>query len=346
MKKEVNDTVAFANSKLEKITADGFPVAFSDVQLRIDDSEGGLAVYSGTEFVSYVNDDTATRAIWAVVDKARAQVKALTGEDVVANGPEAQTETEVFTIEDVMSEVEKVIGVANAKLAEVTEGGFPFSFDEVKMTASNDSAGIYVHSGSTPVVAVARTGSPDLVLDEIRSGVFDMVDATRTSIERRGNLRKEADALKAEGEAMELAAKTIADKGLDPKSVLKDGISLDSAKAIADAARKALLKANRNPFVGTVRNKEFRMSLKEMSRGLVVVADGKECMITRFPKVGNNKTIERMVRFISSDIASLAASRRAYFERVRRDADREERLHELAAQLDAADAALRAVAVM
>ena len=351
MKKEIKDTLEHANRKLALITEDGFPVRFEDVELRIDASEGGLAVYSGTEFLAYVNDAMVSKAIWGVVDRTRAQVKSLTGEDAIAEDREPEAKAKpadgaIDTIDGVMAEVDRILATANAKLSEITNGNFPFSYQEVQMTARKDCAGIYVHSGSTPVAAVARTGDPNMVVTEIRDAVFSMVDATRAAVERRGNLHREAEALKAEGDVMELATKTMADKGIDPSLVLREGVNHDAAKAVTEAARKAILKANQNPFLGTIRSKDWRFSMRVLPMGLVILMAGKECMVTRFPKIGNNKTIASMVSFMENDIAAMSASRNAYFKRVCMDTDKEESLHDLARQIDAAEAALRAVAVM
>ena len=334
-KQEFEETIGTANVRLAEICGTRLPLE----EHILTYGEGKLR--SGAHEIAHIDLEAkdglkmAKKAIWCLVDSVKELVKPT----------KKEFKKPVEGIKEVMASVSEIITEANSILAEITAKSELFTLDEVKMFADRDSAGIYVRSGDTPVAAIARTGDPDVVVAEIRERVFEMVDATRVAIERRGNIKAEEEALKTEAAKAEAAKKAIEAAGLDT-SVLGSGVDAEAAKAVTEAAKKALRDANRNPFVGLVKFHKFRLALKAYSNGLVVSADGKPCLITRFPKEANNRTIERMVRFVKSDIQALAASRRAYFERVRRDADREERLRALAAQLDAADAALRAVAVM
>ena len=57
-------------------------------------------------------------------------------------------------------------------------------------------------------------------------------------------------------------------------------------------------------------------------------------LVTRYPKVTSPKVVEQMTAWITNDVAALNASRMRYFERVRLEADREEKLRILSLQQD------------
>ena len=243
-----------------------------------------------------------------------------------------------MTIDAVMNEVNKVIEAANAKMADIVSGGFPFTFDEVKLTAEADSAGIYVRSGNTPVCAVVRAGNPDSAIGEIKDAVWSVVDATRTAVERRQSIKADADALADEAAQKEKAIEALKSAGLSTDML--GGVDTAAAEAIVDAAKKAVRNANKGLFmaIGNLMPlNEAKMTVKGHSNGVVILAGGKPCLVTRFPKDLNNKGVERTLKFIAADVAALNDSRRRYFERVRRDADRAERLRACAAELDRAN---------
>jgi len=198
-----------------------------------------------------------------------------------------------------------------------------------------------VHSGSTPVCATPRIGSPEGTVREVKAKIFNLVDETRAAIERRSSIRDEAEALQQESEKLSAAAEALRAVGLDT-SVLGGGISADAEEAIVKAARQAIRIANKNPILGVVDYHDFKFELKALIGGIVVMTGSKPCLVTRFPKIGNNRTIERTIAFIKEDIAALDASRRAYFRRVSEEAEKEESLREIARRLDSADELLKA----
>lgn len=248
------------------------------------------------------------------------------------------------TMDKMAERLDMLVGEASVELDRLTEGGFPFSFSEVCLTWSTDSAGIYVHSGNTPVCAVARAGDPEMALREIKEAVRGVVEATRSAVERRGGLKAEAETMAADSEKLERARETLMAAGQDA-SILPDLVSGEARKAILDAAKEAVKAANRYPlFTEAGGYANFRMEIKGFAGGLVVEMGGKAVLITRFPKVGNAKTLSKVCSFVTKDIAAIAEERRAYFERVRLAMAREERLREIAAKLDAAEAMLEAAA--
>lgn len=359
MKKELADTIEHANRKLVNITRGGFPVNFADVEIKAEESDLGLiTIISGVTQIAYAGENgfvDLKKAIWRVVDQTRKQVEALTGPTGIdTREPEQKIRIpEIDGIKDVISEVEGFIAGANHSLEEVVADGFPFSFEEVVMTMTYDSAGIYVHSGLTPVCAVARAGNPERALEEIENAILDMVDDIRTAVERRGNLKEEFESIVAESEKRDKAAEALVAAGLDA-SILGGGVNAEAAEAVLNAAKKGVKEANKRltltygKAVEVVGNGDWRntkLKVKGFSGGLVVLAGDKPCLITHYPKIVNNKTVENMILHMVSDIKSLGDSRRRYLERVMQDMERENRLHEIAQKLDAANEQLMAAAM-
>lgn len=255
-------------------------------------------------------------------------------------------------IDNVMDEIQGILTIANEKLRKMTEGKFPFTFEEVQMTVESDSAGIYVRSGLTPVVAVARAGNPEGVIKEIKAKVWEEVDCTRTAIERRSGLKEEVAQLEAESEKQLKAKAALEAAGLST-DILNGGVNAEAAEAVLAAARKAVRKANTGLLLqfGTVSDsfggvQNMKMKIIGFAGGLVVTAGGKPCMITRYPKLTNAKSIERMLYFIKADVEALNQSRREYFSYLREKMDQEERLHELAAKFDGLNSELSELAAM
>lgn len=236
-------------------------------------------------------------------------------------------------INKVMSEIEAAIGAANAKMGEIIKEDGPFSFDEVRFSAEHDSVGIYVHSGNTPVCAVARAGSPEAVVREVKRAIEEMVVATKNAIDRRGSLNAEAAKVKEESCKISQAIEAMKGIGLDPSLV---GPNEEAAKAIAAAAKKAVAEANKHPFLGAAKYSEQKMSVDVLTTGMIVRVGKQVAIVTTFPKVCNNKTIEKTIRFLVADIGALDVNRRAYFTRLEEDAEKEAGLRELAERIDAA----------
>lgn len=345
---EIDAVLGKANIKLVEICGEKKPI--EDVVVTYDSADGDeFVLRSGLNEVkrlklSGISDLKAVKkAIWGIVDATRDEINP-EHKDEKKSRKERDAKGSAASFEDVMAKVDEMLFVANGKLQDMTKGEFPFKYSEVVLTVDSDSAGIYIHSGSTPVCAVPRAGNPDAVVRELKAKVFDLVDGTRTAIERRASLKDEAKALKDEGEKIAKATEALRAAGLDT-SIIGGDVNPEAKEAVVEAARKAVRKANRNPFIGVVPYHDFKLTVKGFAGGLVVMAGSKPCMVTRFPKVGSNKTVERMVAFIENDIQALSDSRRAYYERISLEAAREERLREIASRIDSADEALRAVAM-
>ena len=235
-----------------------------------------------------------------------------------------------------MGRLDEAVKKANAELSAMTEGGYPYSFKEVALSMDSDAAAIYIRSGNTPVYAFVRKGNPERGMEIATKEISDIVAATRATIERRKAVKAEADEMKAADGKFEAAAKVLRDAGLDD-SVLKGGIDRDARKAVLKAVAASVARANRFPYIGLTDYHDFRMRVRAFPSGLVVEVGGKPVLVTRFPKAGGPKALERTILFLQNDIDGIDASRRRYFEEVREKAEREERLREAARQFEAAD---------
>ena len=246
-------------------------------------------------------------------------------------------------IEAVMNKVNETVDAANDKLAEIVGKSAVFSYDEVEISVEADSAGIYVHSGATPVAAVHRAGDPERVVQEIVHEIWAEVDAIRTAVERRGHLVASANLLREEDEKHQKAAAALAAAGLSA-DMLDAGIKPEVAEAVVNAAKKAVKEANRGLFMvlPDMPLRDARMSITIYSGGVVILAGKNPAIVTRFSKVGNARGIEKMVQFMAADIAALNESRRRYFMEIRRREEREEWLHELADRTDSLNALVAA----
>jgi hypothetical protein len=274
------------------------------------------------------------RAMWAVVDKTR--------DEVCGKTEKQQRPINGLTFDGLMDRINDMLIHANEKLREMTEatGNFPYSFNEVIMTSDYDEAGIYLRSGRTPVCSVVRAGSKEGVLRDIKAAIWSEVDAIRGSIERRKSLKEEAHELELASKKREQAAAALVAAGLSP-DILGPACDPESAKGIVSAAKKAVSAANLklirefgvsvNDVFGGI--KSAKLVVKGFSGGLVVLADGKPCLVSRFPKIGNNKTAEKTIAFVTADIASLGESRRNYLLSVRKRIDAELRLREISERI-------------
>ena len=255
-------------------------------------------------------------------------------------------------IDNVMDEVQGILALANDKLQKMTEGKFPFTFEEVVMTADTDSAGIYIRSGATPVVAAARGKDPEYAIKKIKDAVWHEVDLTRAAIEMRSSLKEEAATLKADSDKQSKAKAALEAAGL-PTDMLNGGVNAEAAAAVVAAAKKAVKHDNHRlrlrfgeDLCAIFGGKEnMKLKIVGFAGGFVVTAGGKPCMITRYPKITNAKAIERMIKFVESDIQALSESRMEYFSYLREKMDFEACLRNLAASRDRNDADIIAMAM-
>lgn len=340
---EIEDHVGKANMKILEMGKPDVISVFDDGE-KISVSVGGTKKYDG-EVSNITSLKKAKHAVWACVDEIRGfeLPKATRVSDPVSEL------VKLGTFFGVTGSVEQIIGEANARLSEIVSGGFPYTMDDVKFSLSFDSAGLYVHSGNTPVISVARAGDPDGVIREIRSAVWETVDLTRSAVERRRGLKSEADALASHGEEVEKAVAALKAAGLSADLLRASAVPEEVAEAAFSAADEAVKEANKGlslyflDAVAALGGRDaVKLRIRRYAGGFVVEAGGKPCLVSRFPKTGSNKTVERMIAFIKADIAALGESRRRYLSEVRDAIERENRLHEIACRIDAADMALAA----
>ena len=250
----------------------------------------------------------------------------------------------------VMDKIEDLVRKTNDELTLITTGGFPFAFDEVKLTAEEDAAGIYVHSGNTPVCAIPRTGNSDTAFDMLSDSIREMVDLTREAVMQRGTLEEDAKALANEESTHAKAVEALQTAGIDTK-ILRDGVcDREAATQIVDAAKEAVESANdmclpHLIFLPGFRRSEWKMSIRGYANGFVLMGGRKPILVSRFPRVNNPTTVSRMINFLSKTIHAIGCQRRAYLEKVRFAFDREEELRATAQQIDAANQRLAAIAM-
>lgn len=370
---ELDEVLGKANIKLVNICGDKKPL--EDVVLTIEHGPDAEIVRSGMNVVETIpNADVfkalkaTKRAMWSVVDSTRDEVFGKTDKTEKPEKPEKAEKVEKekkgkfdgkplkgMAFDDLMGKVNDLLISANSKLEEMVKasGSFPYSMNDIIITVDSDEAGIYLYSGRTPVCAVVRAGSKDGLFRDIKYAVWAEVDATRSAIERRKALKEEAKALADESEKRDKAAAALNAAGLDA-SILGAGCDPEAAKAVVEAAKKAVKKANRGlylQFGGAVdavcgSSKASKLVVKGFSGGIVILADNKPCMVSRFPKICNNRTIERTLSFIEADVAALGESRRKYFKLVQERFEREIRIRELSSRIESANVQLMAMAAM
>lgn len=380
MIKELDETLGKANVKLFNICGDKKPL--EDVVLTVEHGSDAEIVRSGMNIVETIpNADVfgalkkTKRAMWAVVDRTRDEVCGKTEKTEKPEKPEKTEKAEKgetghsekekkgkfdgkplkgMAFDDLMEKVNDLLVIANGKLENMVKesGNFPYGIDDVRMGVDSDEAGIYIRSGRTPVCAVVRAGSKEGLLREIKSAVWSEVDATRSAIERRKSIKADAEALAEECEKRDKSAAALVAAGLDA-SILGAGCDPEAAKEIVNAAKKAVKSANRGlalyfpeaveAIAGGL--KEAKLVVKGFSGGIVILADGKPCLVSRFPKIGNNKTVEKTVAFIEADVSALGESRRKYFRMVQEKFEREIRLRELSGRIEDANGQLMSMAM-
>ena len=364
MIKELDETLGKANVKLVNICGDKRNI--EDVVLTVEHGSDAEIVRSGMNVVATIPNDDAFKALkatkrtmWDIVDKTRDEVCGKSEKPEKAEKSEKKGKFDGkplkgMAFDDLMEKVNDLLVVANDKLENMVKesGNFPYGIDDVRMSVDSDEAGIYIRSGRTPVCAVVRAGSKDGLFRDIKSAVWAEVDATRSSIERRKALKEEAKALAEESEKRDKAAAALVAAGLDA-SILGAGCDPEAAKEIVNAAKKAVKSANRGlalyfpeaveAIAGGL--KEAKLVVKGFSGGIVILADGKPCLVSRFPKIGNNKTVEKTVAFIEADVSALGESRRKYFRMVQEKFEREIRLRELSGRIEDANGQRMAMAM-
>ena len=363
---ELDEVLGKANIKLVNICGDKKPL--EEVVLTVEHGSDAEIVRSGMNVVATIpNADVfkalkaTKRAMWDIVDKTRDEVcgKSKKPEKTEKSEKKGKFDGKMLKgmlFDKLMEEVDDLLVIANNKLEDMVNKseGFPYSIDDVRMTVDTDEAGIYVRSGRTPVCSLVRAGSKEGLLRDIKSDVWAEVDATRSAIERRKSIKDDAEALANECAKRDKAAAALEAAGLDA-SILGAGCDTEAAKAIVKAAQKAVKVANKKvsylyfpEALDAVSGgkKEAELVVKGFSGGVVILADGKPCLVSRFPKIGNNRTIEKTLAFIEADVSALGESRRKYFKLVQERFEREIRLRALSEDIEATNGQLMAMSAM
>ena len=362
---ELDTVLGKANVKIVDICGDKKPV--EDAVITLEHGKDSVVVRSGMNIVQEITDSEVfgllkktKRAIWSIVDKTRDEVFGKSEpEKAEKSEKKGKFDGKMLNgkaFDELMEKVNDLLVVANEKLENMVKdsGSFPYGIDDVRMTVYADEAGIYLRSGRTPVCAVIRAGSKEGLLREIKSAVWSEVDATRSAIERRKSIKADADALEDESKKRDKAAAALVAAGLSA-DILGAGCDPEAAKAIVDAARKAVKSVNKKIKYLYFPNaldavcggkKKAELVVKGFSGGIVILADGKPCLVSRFPKIGNNRTVEKTVAFIEADISALGESRREYFRMVQKKFEFEDSLRVVSKDIATANGQLMAMAAM
>ena len=230
-----------------------------------------------------------------------------------------------------MRRIGEIIAEKNTELAELG----------ITIAAENDSAGVYLHAGKTPVCVTDKVGKPFDLLDRIRFQVDEFIASSRVAAERRARIEADAASVKNEGEQLSKAIETLKAAGPDT-SLLSGGCDKAATEKIVAAAKAAVKAANVNPPLDIMRYSDFRMNTRTYPSGIVIVAGGEPVMVTRFPKIGAPEAISKACDFIRAEIAALNESRRSQFAVVSRELEKEHKLREIAAQRDREEAYMAA----
>ena len=246
----------------------------------------------------------------------------------------------------VASAIEEKVARANEELEELTKGGFPFSFEDVKLSLETSPAGLVIRSGSD-LVSVCRwpkrfdTSSEKACIADLQGEINEAVRQISQAVENRGGLVKAEDDLQAENAEESKALEILLNGGISREDAEK--LLSISAPACADgcfeAAEKAVKAANRMltmVIIGSGRSyAKERMTLRRYKGGFSLRAGGKTIMVTRWPK--DQRRIDSMVRYVTETISACAESRCGYFRRQRDLRDMEDRLSEMSEKVSEAE---------
>ena len=313
VKSELEKTIGKANVRLLEVM-NGKPI--SDVVISATYEGSTATVRSGDKILievelEYGGLKKAKPVIWSVVDSARG----------VSADRQHSPKLHFSTKEDIQSELGRIVDSANSMLERACEKGFPFTYEEVKISCEITNTAVFVKSGNTPVAAEICGWDVFGCLSRIKHAVRDAVEDTRAAIERRGGIKDDADNLQSEGERLGEAIAALKSAGVDPSII--PCVDEEAGKEIVRAAQEAVKEANRCIYMSygdacELQGDDARLKVKGFVGGLVVLSGSKPCLVTRFPKAGNNKTLERTVSFIKSDIAALGESLRKYLEKIQK----------------------------
>ena len=90
---------------------------------------------------------------------------------------------------------------------------------------------------------------------------------------------------------------------------------------------------------------EMRMTARGFTRGIVVSCGKAPCFITMFPLMGNNKTTEESVAFVTAKIAAIGESRTKFYQAVAAEHSRQEKLRSISEKRAALDEELKSMAM-
>ena len=337
---KLKDVVNNANARLVEILGAD---KINGVVIAAAYDGGRCIVRSGDREIA---DEVTTDDTWASFKRCRAAILQCVDDAKPANARrtfERRVEKPVDDKRDFAHRLQDEIVSANEKLREI---------GETELSVESDVVGFYVKSGTLPVASLPKgVGSADEALSKITEKVWSFVNSAKGAAERRKQCSDRAAEIEADSQ-WDLSFVKKANPEADDTKPWALGPSPEMASAIVKAVNDAVSTFNRSLLMtfGEVADllggkEEMRLTAKGFTRGIVVSAGKSPCFITMFPLMGNNKTTEESVSFVTAKIAAIGESRTKFYQAVAAEHARQEKLRSISEKRVALDEELKAMAM-
>lgn len=339
---QLNAVVDNANARLAEIRGSDI----KDVVIAFAFDGGRCIVRSGDREIA---DEITTDDIWSSFKRCRAAIWQCVDDAKPARTRrtfdrfERRVEKPVEDKRDFAHKLQDAIVSANEKLREIGES---------ELSVDSDVVGFYVKSGTLPVASLPKgVGSADEALDKITEKVWSFVNSAKGAAERRKQCSDRAAEIEADSQ-WDMAFIKKANPDVDETKPWALGPNPEMASAIVKAVNDAVSTFNRSLLMmfGDVADllggrEEMRMTARGFTRGIVVSVGKSPCFITMFPLMGNNKTTEESVAFVSAKIAAIGESRTKFYQAVAAEHARQEKLRSISEKRAALDEELKSMAM-
>lgn len=335
---QLNAVVDNANARLAEIRGGS---DIKDVVIAFVFDGGRCIVRSGDRDIA---DEVTTDDIWASFKRCRAAIWQCVDD---AKPAKARRTFERFDrrVEkpDFAHKLQGVVDSANDKLREIGEN---------ELSVESDVVGFYVKSGTLPVASLPKgVGSADEALEKITEKVWSFVNSAKGAAERRKQCSERAAEVEADSQ-WDMSFVKKANPEADESKPWALGPNPEMASAIVKAVNDAVSTYNRSLLMmfGEVAEilggkDGMRLTAKGFTRGIVVSVGKSPCFITMFPLMGNNKTTEESVAFVTAKIAAIGESRTKFYQAVAAEHARQEKLRSISEKRAALDEELKAMAM-
>ncbi len=340
---QLNAVVDNANARLAEIRGGS---DIKDVVIAFAFDGGRCIVRSGNREIA---DEITTDDIWASFKRCRAAIWQCVDDAKPARARrtferfERRVEKPVEDKRDFAHKLQDSIASANEKLREIGEN---------ELSVESDIVGFYVKSGTLPIASLPKgVGSADEALEKITEKVWSFVNSAKGAVERRKQCSDRAAEIEADSQ-WDMAFIKKANPETDDTKPWALGPNPEMASAIVKAVNDAVGAFNRSLLMmfGEVADllggkEEMRLTAKGFTRGIVVSVGKSPCFITMFPLMGNNKTTEESVAFVTAKIAAIGESRTKFYQAVAAEHARQEKLRSISEKRAALDEELKSMAM-